>query len=397
MELYNFHTRPLARLSAGLKELRDPPPAGNLPCLDVLRSLAISLVFVYHMQGNFPHALRTLKSPVVRFGWTGVDLFFILSGLLLGGQLWRELKATETVEVGRFILRRGFRVWPLYYSLVAFLLAERIFLGMKRPGLYLWLDATFLDNYFTSHHQIGGGWSLALEEQFYLVIPIVLMVGAKFIRPRSLVRLTCIWFLALPLIRYFALLGCSTPDARHHAVNYSFFTHSDGLAMGLVISWVMNWKPELLKDRRWLDVALAGVVVGGFSLWYVAPLTFLYSVVALSYGALTFLLLRTRLHFILPSRIFYIISRLSFGVYLIHPGLLEHVMPYHTEFFGEGFRSYLLAFILWGTVSLALAFVSFSFIELPFLQLRDRRRSVMVPASTGQPLTTESLAFTRLS
>ena len=396
--MYSVFTRPLAQLSAGLKELRDPPPAGNLPCLDVLRSLAISLVFVYHMQGSFPNALRTLKSPIVRFGWTGVDLFFVLSGLLLGGQLWRELKASGTVEVRRFILRRGFRVWPLYYSLVGFLLAERLFLGIKRPGLYLWLDATFLDNYFTSHHQIGGGWSLALEEQFYLVIPIVLMVGAKFIRPRSLVRLTWFWFFALPLIRYLALLGRTTPDARHHAVNYSFFTHSDGLAMGLLIAWVMHWKPELLKNRRWLDVSLVLVVLGGFSLWYIVPLTFLYSVVALSYGALTFLLLRSRLPFILPSRVFYIISRLSFGVYLIHAGLLDHVMPYHTHFFGEGFRSYLLAFILWGTVSLALAFVSFSLIELPFLRLRDRKRSVLVPASTVEPpLTAKSLAFTRLS
>ena len=369
--MYRLCTAPWSLLSAGLKDLRDPP-AGNRPCLDVLRSLAISLVLAYHISDYTPNAHRTLSTPFVQFGWTGVDLFFVLSGFLIGGQLWKELKASGTVDVRRFILRRGFRIWPLYYSLAAFLLAERLVLGLKRPGLYLWIDASFLSDYFPWHHQIDGGWSLSLEEQFYLLIPIALMVGAKFISPRSLFRLALFWLFVLPVIRHFVLLGYSNPTARHDAVYHAFHTHSDGLAMGLLISWMMTWKPELLPKRRWLDAALILVFLDSFSLWYIVPLTFLYSVVALSYGTLTLLLLRVRLPFILPTKVFYIISRLSFGVYLIQFGLLEHVMRYHTQLFGEGFGSFLYAFVLWGTVSLALAFVSFSFIELPFLKLRDR-------------------------
>jgi peptidoglycan/LPS O-acetylase OafA/YrhL len=358
-------------LSAGLKDLRTPP-AGNRPGLDILRSVAISLVFAYHISGYTPEAHRYLATSVNRFGWTGVDLFFVLSGFLIGGQLWKELKASGTVDVRRFILRRGFRIWPLYYSLAAFLLAERLLLGIKRPGLFLWIDATFLDNYFPDHHQIDGGWSLSLEEQFYLLIPIALMVGAKFVSPRSLLRLALLWLFALPIIRHFVLLASSNAAATDSTIYHSFYTHSDGLAIGLLISWITTWKPEPLRNWRWVDPALVAVFFVGFSLWDSVSLTFLYSVVALTYGALTLVLLPVRLPFIFPFNVFYIISRLSFGVYLLQFGVLEHVMRYHTQLFGKGFHSFLYAFVLYGTVCLALAFVSFSFIELPFLRLRDR-------------------------
>jgi peptidoglycan/LPS O-acetylase OafA/YrhL len=75
-----------------------------------------------------------------RFSAARSVIILRLSGFLIGGQLWKELKASGTVDVRRFILRRGFRIWPLYYALAAFLLAERLFLGIQRPGLYLWID-----------------------------------------------------------------------------------------------------------------------------------------------------------------------------------------------------------------------------------------------------------------
>jgi len=368
VQIHWLWTKPWAFLSAGFEDLRQPP-TGNRPCLDVLRTLAVALVLVYHIQTFCQHATLTLKTPFVRFGWSGVDLFCVLSGLLIGGQLWKELKGSGTVDVGRFILRRGFRIWPLYFFLIAFLLSQHIFFGYKRP--YLWLDATFLANYYQFFHvprpEIGGGWSLCLEEQFYLLIPILVMVCAKFIPRRFLFGLAVVWFLALPIIRHFVLQGIHDPNARRLAVYYYFHTHSDSLAIGLLISWIMTWKPEVLPKSRLVDAALLLVFLLGFSLWYSSGLTYLYSVVAVSYGAITFLLLRVPLPFLLRSNVFYVISRLSFGIYLLHAGLFKHVMPYHTRLFGHGFLSFFLAFVIWGAGSLALSFVTFSFIELPFL------------------------------
>jgi len=303
-----------------------------------------------------------------------VDLFFILSGLLIGNQLWKELRASGTIDIGRFILRRGLRIWPLYYFLIAFLLAERLFFGFKRP--YLWLDATFLGNYYRLFHcpthEVGGGWSLCIEEQFYLLIPLLFVVAAKFLPKKAVAGLACIWLVALPVFRHFALRGLVDYFARTDAVYYFFWTHSDGLAIGVLISWILVWKPNLLPKSRLVDAALLLVFLFGFRLWYTVGLTRLYSVVAISYGALTVLLLRIQLPFPLRANTFYIISRLSYGVYLPHPGLFKHVMAYHVQLFGNGYVSYLLAFALWGTIALALAFVTFSLVELPFLKLRDR-------------------------
>ena len=370
---YSLAVKPWTLLCDGFQDLRQPPP-GNRPCLDVLRCFAVSLVLVYHLQTWCQHATLALKSPFVRFGWSGVDLFCILSGFLIGTQLWKELRSSGTVKVGRFVLRRGLRIWPLYYFLILFLLAERLFLGFKRPNL--WLDATFLANYYQYFHrpthEVGGGWSLCLEEQFYLLIPILLMVGAKFLPKKSLPGLILMWFVSLPVIRHFALQGVVGSRSRLDAVYYFFHTHSDSLAIGVLISWILIWTPNLLPKSRLVDAALLLVFLFGFGLWYHTGLTPLYSIVAISYGTLTLLLLRIQLPSPLRSKVFYIVSRLSFGVYLLHPGLLKHVMPYYVRLFGNGFVSYISAFVLWGTATLVLAFVTFSLVELPFLKLRDR-------------------------
>src|SRR6476660_4237917 len=99
-----------------LLDLRNPPANQN-PALDALRTLAILMVIAGHFpevgKAQFPKYAHLLDSPVFAFGWTGVDLFFVLSGLLIGRQLWKEHQRTGTVNVFRFIARRGFRIWPL--------------------------------------------------------------------------------------------------------------------------------------------------------------------------------------------------------------------------------------------------------------------------------------------
>src|SRR5436305_13199738 len=99
-------------------------PAGNIAALDVLRALAIVLVFSGHFGDEFQAVPKVAHFPVFYWSWTGVDLFFVLSGALIGSQLWKELQRTGHIRIGRFLLRRGFRIWPLYFSLAAFLIAQ---------------------------------------------------------------------------------------------------------------------------------------------------------------------------------------------------------------------------------------------------------------------------------
>jgi len=365
--LSKFWQSPWALLKSGFDDLRQPPP-GNRPALDVLRSMAILLVLFFHIRTFAPNSMRLQALPFVRFGWTGVDLFFVLSGLLIGGQLWKELKSTGTVQVRRFILRRGFRIWPLYYLVVSYLLAQQVLFGRHVHGL--WLDASFLSNYYflfpVGGHAVGGGWSLSLEEQFYLIVPILLAVGARLIPPKWLVHLTLVWLIALPFIRHLTMLKPAVDD-KYTVIYYPFQTHSDGLAVGLLIAWLLAWKPGVLRLGRWFDLILVIVFLGSCCLWYSAHLALLFSAVALAYGALTLLLLRLSQVFSFKSTPFYVISRLSYGVYLLHLGIVHHMHA-----LGEGPRAFVVVFLLGGGASLCLAFLTFSFIELPFLKLRER-------------------------
>lgn len=166
----------LVYLRASLSDLWNPP-RGNVAGLDGARTIAILLVIGNHFAGNWleagsPH-ISLVDWPVFNWGWTGVDLFFVLSGLLIGQQLWREYLSTGTVHVGRFLLKRTLRIWPLYFAV---LLALAVLPLHFRPT---WPDFTFLSNYYF----LGGyvrGWSLSTEEQFYLLIPaLFLLLGRR--------------------------------------------------------------------------------------------------------------------------------------------------------------------------------------------------------------------------
>src|SRR6478735_12009870 len=141
------------------------------PGLDLLRALAIIVVVVYHA------ALFGFKLPgrVTRFGWIGVDLFFVLSGYLIGGQLLAPLSRGQPIKLGRFFLRRALRILPAYLVVLAiyFLL----------PAWREYPEISPLWKFLVSVQNIGlrGGtsfshaWSLAVEDQFYLLLPLVLL------------------------------------------------------------------------------------------------------------------------------------------------------------------------------------------------------------------------------
>ena len=135
---------PGARLRAylvdGVRELW-VRPAAQVPALDALRTLAIALVIATHVATRWTDSeslpISLTQHPFFYWGWTGVDLFFVLSGYLIGKQLWREFSRTGDIRIGRFLLRRGLRIWPLYY----FFLFFPVLFGA--PLLARWKDVVF--------------------------------------------------------------------------------------------------------------------------------------------------------------------------------------------------------------------------------------------------------------
>ena len=374
----------LQLLQNGLGELRRRP-ATQVPALDAIRAAAILLVVgghyskeVWRVGGGPELAIQQL--PVFTLGWTGVDLFFILSGYLIGRQLWKELFTSGDVQVARFILRRGFRIWPLYF---AFLLGILLF---RSSHDFKWPDWLFVSNYLGG--AIPGGWSLSTEEQFYISVPLLLALfkrrlgGAQWMG--VLAGLMLLELVARKVtIEGLRAEGLAGKDLAS-AVQYQFHLHCEGLLIGLAIALASVWRPEWF--RRAADAGFAWVAFGIFVVATAAGLGLrsmdknVYAMFALAsmFGGFTLwaLLDRSPVSRPLASPAFYPVSRLSYGMYLNHlffmPSLAVTLTPFLVQRLGGGTPAFLAGLALSILIAMAIATVTFVLIEHPFLHLREQ-------------------------
>ncbi len=247
----------------------------RIPELDVLRGIAISLVLVHHA----PLAISS-SSPggavlgaIKDMGWSGVDLFFVLSGFLISGLLFNEFDRTGRIRVGRFLLRRGMKIWPAYYvvfvGLVLYTVLERavngevnsitLFLKHFWWGLYdRWPYWIFVQNY-TRLATWQHTWSLAVEEHFYLSFALLLWVTCHFSRARGdrlhRSRLPLIT-LAISLVvlgarvaTWWSQTGPSPvdPPIQIHVVSH---LRIDGLLFGTCLSYVYRYRRRTVSRLK---------------------------------------------------------------------------------------------------------------------------------------------------
>jgi len=254
----------LSLFSGSISELMHPP-AGQIPFLDGMRSIAVLLVIGYHLSGQFVAAHGSnlfARLPFVADGWMGVDLFFVLSGFFIGGQLWKELRDHETIDIGRFVLRRGFRIWPLYFFTFICILTYDLVVGHSASAhQYGWTDLIFISNYH-DRGLVMGGWSLCTEEQFYVVTPIVLFFCSRHVRSIRDYR-PWLWaiFGSVLLLRALVWIHIAGNFFQHNPrlqvqLYENSATHCDGLIIGLIIAnlWIT-------RDRVNSKIANPGILV----------------------------------------------------------------------------------------------------------------------------------------
>jgi len=215
--------------------------------------MAILLVMGRH-QPVYPNEagsswFRFFPAILSRFGWTGVDLFFVLSGFLVGGLLFKEFNTQKKMDIGRFLIRRIFKIWPSYYAYLAFLFVLMTVTGelgdMKSLTIKMLPQLSHLQNYLGMVRT--HTWSLAIEEHFYLALPVVLLCASRS-RPRP--------FASVPLIAITLAISClvwrlylffsGVPYGNDH---YLFPTHLrvDSLFFGVLLAFLHHCRADILE------------------------------------------------------------------------------------------------------------------------------------------------------
>jgi peptidoglycan/LPS O-acetylase OafA/YrhL len=325
----------------------------RIPELDGLRGFAILLVvsihYFYDPGANLPQFLHYLQS-FFALGWTGVDLFFVLSGFLIGGILL-EVRASSNY-FKTFYIRRFFRIVPLYY-LWLFCLIALVLLGGRffqsptpsgQPGIdwQIWAHFLFLQNLWANRYStlavwwLGVTWSLAVEEQFYLVAPFLV----RFLSRRRLIIFLSSVILVAPCCRI--LVRAFVPMSADAIYRLTPF-RADTLALGMLaaIFWRdLEFRAWLFRNKSLLNsvfaLLLAGMVALG--IWFQSPDRFLtqtvgYTWIALFYLSLLFIVLEAGGPIARLARIAWLREwgRISYCIYLVHAAVKYLCVGFLTE------------------------------------------------------------------
>jgi peptidoglycan/LPS O-acetylase OafA/YrhL len=274
--------KPLARLFPPVTELPDTPaisPAiappvalrGHIPALDAIRGLAIVLVTLYRFGGGDHGAGRAIDADwLVEPGSRGVDLFFVLSGFLITGILF-DAKGRDHY-FRDFYVRRSLRIFPLYYGVLIatiFLLpilapqCEEVFRPAVEHQAWLWLYGA---NVFQS---INAGWclgpfnhfwSLAVEEHFYLVWPLVIFCCSRVVAMR-----VCVALIVASALGRVAWLCCGGNGV---AIEVLTPLRMDGLAIGSWIALAARGEQGLAWLTRYARPAAVACGLAALALWF---------------------------------------------------------------------------------------------------------------------------------
>jgi peptidoglycan/LPS O-acetylase OafA/YrhL len=364
-----------------------------LPELDVLRGFAILAVMFHHIGKNFP-ALHLVK--IGGYGWAGVDLFFVISGFLITGIL---LEAKGKSHYFRnFYARRVLRIWPLYYALLIFAF---VLLPLMMPSLrarifadaYPWQSYFFfVQNLFSAKEiafgPVGVTWSLAIEEQYYLLWPIlVLLLSRRALSFAALGAFTT--SVVVRLLQSFGLI--------HLFIYTNTLSRLDGIALGSLLAIVLPAAREsLVRNTAKIVLPLAIITVVVTELAFGEKTWFLYSGLALAFGAVLCLSINSeplrRMGFLRYT------GKISYGLYLLHvpvfdtfrePGFKAKLALFHSPVAND-----LLLLALMMAAVYLIASASWYFFETPILSLKSRFRS---PAPVQETATAKLSAASDLS
>lgn len=373
------------------------------PGLDLLRAIAIVWVMLFHsfLVGGLGESYSWLS----RHGWMGVDLFFVLSGFLIGTQVLAPLARGGPLSFRDFYIRRAFRILPAFWVVLALYLAFPVL--REAPGLEPWWKfATFTLNLsidYASNATFSHAWSLCVEEHFYLVFP---LLAWAMLRKPSVAKFAglCVLLVVAGIALRSTTWLHDTALAANGGMQRNWFVEDlyyptwarlDGLLAGVVLATFKVFRPQRWErvQARANTVLLLGLGVMAVALWLFRQRTGLlgnsigWPVLSLGLALLVFagagnrsVIARWRV----PGVAW--LAAISYSLYLVHKAVFHLVeTAWGPALEGRG----VLAFCVYGATALLAGAVLYYAVERPFLRLRERmpvfRRAADVPAVAIKP------------
>ncbi len=338
----------------------------HIVALDGLRGLAVLSVFIFHSVG----ALITPGGPVAYMGWLGVDLFFVLSGFLITSILLRARFAENYYRV--FYARRALRILPLYYLVLSLSLLTTRDHYTFRAQIWFWLNLSNLATAFNpmlipwlSHY-----WSLAVEEQFYLVWPALV----RRVSPASLFNLCIVVIVSLLVVRNVPAIENLSQHWDNLLYRLTPF-RVDTVCGGALLAIAVHLRPDIEELRTPLRVTC--LTSSALFLW-IAHLNlasrFGYTAIVLGFTSLVGLTLYPGiLSRFLSMRALTSTGRYSYCIYLVHPILILHANHFLPRRLPVG-RWHDPSVVVLACVEFVIVFgvaaLSYRFIEGPALSLK---------------------------
>lgn len=361
------------------------PEPVHLPGLALLRAIAVLWIMLYHVTSYGP-----VLPGLVEFGYMGVDLFFVLSGFLIGEQLLRPYAHGARPAWRQFYLRRALRVLPAYLAVVA--LYFTVPSVRESPEIQpLWQFLTFTQNFFADYHHaraLSHAWSLCIEEHFYLVLPPIVWLLAKKPSARWIAVVAAALLIGGMLLRHWLWQHQVAPFLSVRDGQGNFFeryieqiynpsyTRLDGLLAGVMLALVKIFRPAwwswALNRKPWF---LASGAIGiGATMMMPAPayISAVFGFPLLS-ASMTAIVIssaspqhwsgRMRIPGVAP------IAAMAFSLYLTNKSIY-HLVSVN---FGDALdESNLLSLCVYLGAALAAGGVLYITVERPGLRLRER-------------------------
>ena len=363
--------------------------------LDTLRALAVTLVVLHHYTlfvSNDDHTFGW----VGRIGWVGVDLFFALSGYLIGNQIFAAMRSGAGLSMKNFYARRLLRTLPNYFVILAIYFLWPAF-GEGAPLAPLWRYLSFTQNLgLEPGTGFSHSWSLAIEEQFYLLLPALAMLGAAL-----RLRIPAAW-IAVALVVAGGMLLRSQLWLEHvdgqkygtwfyyKLIYYSSFCRLDELVAGVALALLKNrhpgaWTRLTEYGNAWLAL---GVCVTACTFWMLladrysfASTVFGYPLLALGFGLLILAAL-SRGSLLRDLRVTGAgsLAVWSYAIYLAHRGASAVGAQWLSKM-GYGPQTG-VAIVALLALSVLSGWLLYRVVETPFMALRER----WVPSNLATPM-----------